>query len=76
MGDRKIIGSLFCFLTNRAWNRMVIRMQIRTCVGSPLALLRATQVARMVVRSLDIPTISLKKWTAYPKTFILLTMVL
>jgi hypothetical protein len=35
MGDSKIIGSLFCFLTNRARNRMVIRMLIRTRVDSP-----------------------------------------
>jgi hypothetical protein len=37
MGDRKRIRSLFCFLTNRARNRMAIRMQIRTLVDSPLA---------------------------------------
>jgi hypothetical protein len=36
MGDRKIIGFLFCFLKNRALNRMAIRTQIRTCVDSPL----------------------------------------
>jgi hypothetical protein len=36
MGDRKRIGSLFCFLTNRARNRMAICMQIRTRVDSPL----------------------------------------
>jgi hypothetical protein len=37
MGDRKIIGSLFCLRANRARNRMAIRMQIRTRVDSPLA---------------------------------------
>jgi hypothetical protein len=36
MGDRKRIGSLFCFLTNLARNRMAIRTQIRTRVDSPL----------------------------------------
>jgi hypothetical protein len=36
MGDRKRIGSLFCFRTNRARNRMVIHTQIRTRVDSPL----------------------------------------
>jgi hypothetical protein len=35
-GDRKIIGSPFCFLTNRARNRMAIPTQIRTRVDSPL----------------------------------------
>jgi hypothetical protein len=35
MGDRKRIGSLFCFLTNRALNRMAIRTQIRKRVDSP-----------------------------------------
>jgi hypothetical protein len=37
MGDRKRIGSLFCFLTNRAPNRMVIRTQIQTRVDIPLS---------------------------------------
>jgi hypothetical protein len=36
MGDIKRIGSLFCFLTNRARNRMAIRTQIQTRVDSPL----------------------------------------
>jgi hypothetical protein len=36
MGDRKIIGSLFCLRRNRARNRMAIRMEIRTRVDSPL----------------------------------------
>jgi hypothetical protein len=36
MGDKKRIGTLFYFLTNRARNRMAIRMQIRTRVDSPL----------------------------------------
>jgi hypothetical protein len=36
MGDRKRIGSLFCFLTNHVRNRMAIRTQIRTRVDSPL----------------------------------------
>jgi hypothetical protein len=38
MGDRKRIGSLFCFLTNRARYRMAIRTQIRTRVDIPLRL--------------------------------------
>jgi hypothetical protein len=36
MGDRKIIGSLFCLRTHRARNRMAIRTQIRTRVGGRL----------------------------------------
>jgi hypothetical protein len=36
MGDRKIIGSLFCLRRNRARNRTAIRMAIRTRVDSPL----------------------------------------
>jgi hypothetical protein len=36
MGDRNIIGSLFCFRRNRARNRTAIRMAIRTRVDSPL----------------------------------------
>jgi hypothetical protein len=35
MGNRKIIGSLFCLRTNRARNRMAIRTQIRTRVDGP-----------------------------------------
>jgi hypothetical protein len=35
MGDRKIIGSLFCLGTNCARNRTAIRMQIRTRVDGP-----------------------------------------
>jgi hypothetical protein len=38
MGDRKKIGSLFCFLTNRARNRMANRTRIRTRVDSPLSM--------------------------------------
>jgi hypothetical protein len=38
MGDRKRIGSLFCFLTNRARNLMAIRTQIRTRVDGPLTI--------------------------------------
>jgi hypothetical protein len=36
MGYRKKIGSLFCFRTNRARNRLAIRTQIRTRVDGPL----------------------------------------
>jgi hypothetical protein len=35
MGDRKKIGSLFCFCTNRARNRMTIRTEIPTRVDGP-----------------------------------------
>jgi hypothetical protein len=47
MGDRKRIGSLFCFLTNRARNCMAIRTQIRTRVDSPL---RGLLHIRFIVR--------------------------
>jgi hypothetical protein len=35
IANRKINGSLFCLRTNRARNRMAIRMQIRTPVDGP-----------------------------------------
>jgi hypothetical protein len=52
MGDRKRIGSLFGFLTNRARNRMAIRTQIRTRVdglylGSPLQVLTGTTLLNL-----------------------------
>jgi hypothetical protein len=46
MGDRKRIGSLLCFLTNRARNRMAIHTQIRTRVDSPLAMIDECQLLK------------------------------
>jgi hypothetical protein len=49
MGERKRIGSLFCFLTNRARNRMAIRTEIRTRVDSPILRPRARHFTTVAV---------------------------